>query len=194
MLSAAERLAPLEALTAWEDRRKRWRLKRLPAVLAIHSVDELAALQLAASGFERDGLSPQAERPSSAQLLPQARQAGLRPISRRSPKRRALRSDRAPRHSRSARRSSTRCAMRSRLAASGSGRTGYQTVHPYGFLYGSWHYLVAFSEAPRARDVRMFVLLNIIAATLLDEGFVPTAEFSLKAFAARSFGVFRRRP
>jgi hypothetical protein len=36
MLSAAQRLAPLEALTAWEDRRKRWRLKRLPAVLAIH--------------------------------------------------------------------------------------------------------------------------------------------------------------
>jgi hypothetical protein len=61
MLAAAERLVPLEAVTAWEDRRKRWRLKRLPPVLAALSVDELAALQLAKTGFDRDGLSVQAE-------------------------------------------------------------------------------------------------------------------------------------
>jgi predicted DNA-binding transcriptional regulator YafY len=61
MLAAAERLVPLEEATAWEDRRKRWRLKRLPPVLAALSVDELAALQLAVSGFDRDGLSVQAE-------------------------------------------------------------------------------------------------------------------------------------
>ena len=30
MLAAAGRLLPLEELDAWEDRRKRWRIKRLP--------------------------------------------------------------------------------------------------------------------------------------------------------------------
>ena len=38
------------------------------------------------------------------------------------------------------------------------------------------------------------MLLNIIAATLRDEGFVPRADFSLKAFAERSFGVFQENP
>jgi hypothetical protein len=40
----------------------------------------------------------------------------------------------------------------------------------------------------------MFVLINIIAATLLDDRFVPRADFSLKAFAERSFGVFQESP
>ena len=60
MLAAAGRLLPLEELDAWEDRRKRWRIKRLPPVLSALAVDELAALQLAATGFDRDGLSGQA--------------------------------------------------------------------------------------------------------------------------------------
>jgi hypothetical protein len=40
----------------------------------------------------------------------------------------------------------------------------------------------------------MFVLINIIVATLLDDRFVPRADFSLKAFAERSFGVFQESP
>jgi predicted DNA-binding transcriptional regulator YafY len=206
MLSAAERLAPLEALTAWEDRRKRWRLKRLPAVLAIHSVDELAALQLAASGFDRDGLSLQAETLRTLEAKLRAALAASE-ASRLAPDLEALAEAEGfalrpgPRQQISPAIFDTlRYAIKARRKVRidyryrGSGRTGYQTVHPYGFLYGSRHYLVAFSEAPRARDVRMFVLLNIIAATLLDEGFVPLAAFSLKAFAARSFGVFQETP
>src|SRR5262245_34592848 len=54
MLAAVARLLPLEELDAREDRRKRWRIKRLPAVLSALAVDELAALQLAATGFDRD--------------------------------------------------------------------------------------------------------------------------------------------
>lgn len=76
----------------------------------------------------------------------------------------------------------------------GTGRTGYQTVHPYGFLYGSRHYLVAFSEIERARDIRLFVLANISAVTVLDEGFTPPEGFSLRTFTRRSFGVFQERP
>ena len=206
MLAAAERLAPLEALTAWEDRRKRWRLKRLPAVLAIHSVDELAALQLAASGFDRDGLSLQAETLRTLEAKLRATLAASE-ASRLAPDLEALAEAEGfalrpgPRQQISPAIFDTlRYAIKARRKVRidyryrGTGRRGYQTVHPYGFLYGSRHYLVAFSEAPRARDIRMFVLLNIISATLLDEGFVTLAEFSLKAFAARSFGVFQETP
>jgi predicted DNA-binding transcriptional regulator YafY len=206
LLAAAGRLTALEEVTAWEDRRKRWRLKRLPPVLAALSVDELAALKLAATCFERDGLSLQAEglRKLEAKLraalvageagrfapdleaLAQAEGFALRPGPRQ---------DIDPtvfdtlRYAIKARRK-----VRIDYRYRGSGRNGYQTVHPYGFLYGSRHYLVAFSEAPRARDVRMFVLLNIVKVTLGAASFVPRADFSLKSFAERSFGVFQERP
>jgi predicted DNA-binding transcriptional regulator YafY len=88
MLAAAGRLLPLEELDAWEDRRKRWRIKRLPPVLSALAVDELAALQLAATGFDRDGLSGQATalRTLEAKLraaLAASEASGLRPILRR---------------------------------------------------------------------------------------------------------------
>jgi predicted DNA-binding transcriptional regulator YafY len=206
MLAAAERLVPLEEATAWEDRRKRWRLKRLPPVLAALSVDELAALQLAVSGFDRDGLSVQAEALRTLEAKLRAALAASE-ASRLAPDLEALaeaegfalrpgpRQQIDPavfdtlRYAIKARRK-----IRIDYRYRGSGRTGYQTVHPYGFLYGSRHYLVAFSEAPRARDMRMFVLLNIIKATLHDGGFVPRADFALKAFAERSFGVFQENP
>jgi predicted DNA-binding transcriptional regulator YafY len=206
MLAAAGRLTALEEVTAWEDRRKRWRLSRLPPVLAALSVDELAALKLASVCFDRDGLSLQAKalRKLEAKLgsalaaaeagrfapdleaLAQAEGFALRPGPRQ---------DIDPtvfdtlRYAIKARRK-----VRIDYRYRGSGRSGYQTVHPYGFLYGSRHYLVAFSEAPRARDVRMFVLLNIVKATLQAANFVPQANFSLKTFAERSFGVFQERP
>jgi predicted DNA-binding transcriptional regulator YafY len=203
MLAAAGRLLPLEELDAWEDRRKRWRIKRLPPVLSALAVDELAAFQLAATGFDRDGLSGQATALRTLETKLRAALAASE-ASRLAPDLEALteaegfalrpgpRQQISPvvfdtlRYAVKARRK-----VRIDYRYRGSGRTGYQTVHPYGFLYGSRHYLVAFSEAPRAQDVRMFVLINIIAATLLDARFVPRADFSLKAFAERSFGVFQ---
>lgn len=206
MLAAVGRVLPLEELAPWEDRRKRWRLKRIPPILAALSVDELAALQLASSGFDRDGLAAQAAALRTLEAKLRAALAASE-ASRLAPDLEALaeaegfalrpgpRQQISPvvfdtlRYAIKARRK-----VRIDYRYRGTGRTGYQTVHPYGFLYGSRHYLVAFSEAPRARDVRMFVLLNIIAATLLDEGFAPRDDFSLKAFAERSFGVFQEAP
>jgi predicted DNA-binding transcriptional regulator YafY len=206
MLAAVQRVMPLEEVTSWEDRRKRWRLRRLPPVLAATSVDELAALQLATSRFDRDGLAVQAEalRQLEAKLraalaageasrlepdleaVAEAEGFALRPGPRQQID--PVTFD-ALRFAIKARRK-----VRIDYRYRGSGRKGYQTVHPYGFLYGSRHYLVAYSEAPRARDVRMFVLLNIVKVTLLDEGFVPLDGFSLKTFAERSFGVFQEAP
>jgi predicted DNA-binding transcriptional regulator YafY len=206
MLAAAGRLLPLEELDAWEDRRKRWRIKRLPAVLSALAVDELAALQLAATGFDRDGLLGQAAALRTLEAKLRAALAASE-ASRLAPDLEALAEAEGfalrpgPRQQIAAPVFDTlRYAVKARRKVRidyryrGSGRTGYQTVHPYGFLYGSRHYLVAFSEAPRAQDVRMFVLINITAATLLEDRFVPRADFSLKVFAERSFGVFQESP
>jgi predicted DNA-binding transcriptional regulator YafY len=76
----------------------------------------------------------------------------------------------------------------------GSGKRGFGTVHPYGFLYGTRHYLVAWSESGQARDFRSFALSNIERVELLDKTFTRRRSFSFKAYAERSFGVFQEEP
>ena len=76
----------------------------------------------------------------------------------------------------------------------GSGKRGYETVHPYGFLYGNRHYLVAWSEGDRAKDFRNFALSNIERVEPLERTFTRRQRFSLQAYAERSFGVFQEEP
>ena len=76
----------------------------------------------------------------------------------------------------------------------GSGKRGFGTVHPYGFLYGMRSYLVAWSESDQARDFRTFALSNIERVELLDKTFTRRRGFSLQAYAERSFGVFQEKP
>jgi predicted DNA-binding transcriptional regulator YafY len=76
----------------------------------------------------------------------------------------------------------------------GSGKRGNQVVHPYGFLYGNRHYLVAWSEIDRARDFRNFALSNIERVEVLDRTFMRRPNFSLRDYAQRSFGVFQEPP
>lgn len=75
----------------------------------------------------------------------------------------------------------------------GSGKIGFDTVHPYGFLYGNRHYLVAWSENIQARDFRNFALSNIERVELLNGAF-RRRRFSLQDYAERSFGVFQEKP
>jgi predicted DNA-binding transcriptional regulator YafY len=75
-----------------------------------------------------------------------------------------------------------------------SRKRGYQTVHPYGFLYGKRHYLVAWSELDKARDFRNFALSNIEKVELLDQTFVRKPGFSIGEYAKNSFGVFQEKP
>jgi predicted DNA-binding transcriptional regulator YafY len=75
-----------------------------------------------------------------------------------------------------------------------SGKRGFDTIRPYGFLYGNRHYLVAWSENEWARDFRNFALSNIERIELLDKSFARDRTFSLKGYAAESFGVFREKP
>jgi predicted DNA-binding transcriptional regulator YafY len=76
----------------------------------------------------------------------------------------------------------------------GSGKTGYDTVHPYGFIYGNRHYLIAWSENRQARDFRNFALANVDRVEFLDSSFKRQRDFSLKDYAERSFGVFQEKP
>lgn len=76
----------------------------------------------------------------------------------------------------------------------GTGLLSRQLVCPYGFLYGNRHYLVAYSLSDRARDYRLFALANIEKAEITEEAFERRKDFSLQAFAERSFGVFQEEP
>ncbi|EME67890.1 transcriptional regulator [Paramagnetospirillum caucaseum] len=67
-------------------------------------------------------------------------------------------------------------------------------VHPYGFLHGHRNYLVAWHENPKANAVTLFALPHIEGIELTAEPFQRDPEFSLEAFATRSFGLFQSEP
>ena len=67
-------------------------------------------------------------------------------------------------------------------------------VHPYGFLLGHRHYLVGFHEHKKANHVAPFALPNVEGVEILDESFERDPEFSLEAYAERSFGLFQEEP
>jgi len=88
----------------------------------------------------------------------------------------------------------TRRKVRLHYLYRGSGKRGFETAHPYGFLYGNRHYLVAWSENEQARDFRSFLLTNIERVEILDRIFTRRGGFSLREYAERSFGVFQEKP
>src|SRR5690606_27474171 len=65
-------------------------------------------------------------------------------------------------------------------------------VHPYGFVYGLRHYLLAWCE--EAKGLRSFSLPNIADITLLDVPYRKDPAFDLQEYAERSFGVFQENP
>lgn len=75
----------------------------------------------------------------------------------------------------------------------GTGKRNFQTVHAYGFLYGSRNYLVAWSESEYARDFRNFSLGDIERVEPLNKSFARKRGFSLAKYAEESFGVFREK-
>ena len=73
-------------------------------------------------------------------------------------------------------------------------RINKRIVHPYGFLYGHRHYLVAYNLVKGAQGYRLFSLPNIERVVPQDEYFERDDEFSLEAFSQQSFGVFQEAP
>lgn len=62
-------------------------------------------------------------------------------------------------------------------------------IQPYGILYGTRPYLVAY--LPEEQDYRYFCLSNILKAEITDISFMRSEKFSLKEYAERSFGSFQ---
>lgn len=77
-----------------------------------------------------------------------------------------------------------------------NGKTSYNTLDPYGFLYGDRnHYLVArHSDNFAGEEPHNFILLNIKEVKMLPETFIYPQDFSLQKYAERSFGVFQEEP
>jgi len=84
--------------------------------------------------------------------------------------------------------------VRLHYRARGSKSQSSLLVHPYGFLYGNRHYLVAFHASPDVEDFRLFSLPNIEKVGRLGGQFTRDSEFSLASYAANSFGVFQEEP
>ena len=82
--------------------------------------------------------------------------------------------------------------VRIRYRARIKGDVTTRIVHPYGFLFGGRHYLIA--EDAEARKLRMFSLSNVLEAELEDGYFERDEEFDLREYASRSFGVFQEEP
>jgi len=81
-----------------------------------------------------------------------------------------------------------------RYRARGAQVAKRRLVHPYGFLLGHRHYLVAFHVHEKANRHALFSLPNIEAAEITDKTFVRDPGFSLKNFSEQSFGVFQEKP
>src|SRR3546814_7641432 len=67
-------------------------------------------------------------------------------------------------------------------------------VQPLGFLLGTRHYLVGIESRDKNRKVRLYALSGIGKAAVLQTTFQRPVGFSLKDYAARSFGVFQEPP
>ncbi len=187
------------------DGKKRWRLAR-PAVGGLFrlSADELASLEQGEALAEREGdgrlahelsavgrklraLSPpdwlvhvDPDLEAMAEAQGYAFRAGPRPRV----------NDQLLEQLRHAILTERRVRVRHRKVA--EGRPSWQTVGPLGFLYGSRHYLVAWSE--RRNQVVLFRLSRIDRVELHESRFDAPPDFDLDAFARQSFGVFQEEP
>lgn len=69
-----------------------------------------------------------------------------------------------------------------------------RTVHPYGFLFGMRHYLVAHDPEADGNRYRLFSLANIEEVSLEETSFERDPEFDIRQFARASFGVYQEEP
>jgi predicted DNA-binding transcriptional regulator YafY len=207
MKGALEGVFPLEEAPMLDDRRKRWRiaagtLDRLAGCTA----DELADLEMAVELLRRENRKEEADRLAGlggklkAVMKPdQARKVEPDLEALLEAEGLAMRAGPRPKIShdvidtlREAMKACRQAEIRYRRP-NGSG-ANWRRVHPYGFLHGHRHYLVAFHVNPKANKIALFRLPNIEEVTLLDAPFVRDPGFSLKEFAERSFGVYQEEP
>jgi predicted DNA-binding transcriptional regulator YafY len=79
-----------------------------------------------------------------------------------------------------------------RYAGPGEEAPATRILCPYGVLYGGRGWLVAHVEG--LPEMRLWRLDRIQSADLVDRGFQRREEFSLRDYAAQSFGVYQEEP
>jgi hypothetical protein len=178
---AAERVFPQIELANSNELPKRWRLPAGTANgLANVTAEELADLATAVTLLRRENMQAQAEgmerviskmralRPTIMRIEPdlealtEAEGLAMRPGPR--PK---INADVV-----GALRQAILGAKKVRLhyLYRGSGKRGFETVHPYGFIYGKRHYLVAWSENAGTVKFTSRILVGLMARRGLVEG------------------------
>ena len=75
-----------------------------------------------------------------------------------------------------------------------TGRISQRKVHPYGFLYGHRHYLIAYNLRAGEKGYRLFSLPNIHGVDECSEYFERDDAFDLYEFSKQSFGIFHEEP
>jgi predicted DNA-binding transcriptional regulator YafY len=207
MRDAVLRLFPQADEVVTDERTKRWRippgtLDKLVGVMA----DELADLETAASILRRDNMTDQA---TTLENLLAKLKAVMRPdVARRvepdleallEAENLAMRPGPRPR-TRTFVLEELRDAVKACRVVTIQHRTrktrkiSQRKIHPYGFLYGHRHYLVAYQLLRGKEGVRLFSLPNIVKVIPTEESFERDAEFSLVEYSRRSFGVFHEEP
>lgn len=207
MRDAVLRAFPQTEELTGDDRKKRWRIP--PATLDRLigcSAEELAAVETAANLME------DANRPDLAVLLGDLSQkikSLMKPEVRRrvEPDLEALMEAEGiaarpgpkrpiePQILDTLRRAVLACdTVRVRYRKRQNGALQTYRLHPYGFLHGHRHYLVARRADGNGKGMQLFSLPDVAAVEAAGEPFVRDADFDLMAYAAQSFGVFHEKP
>lgn len=203
MRDAILRIFPQVDEVVTDERTKRWRipsgtLDRLVGCTA----DELADLETAVGILRRDNMIDQA---NSLESLSAKLKAVLKPeIARRvdpdleallEAENLAMRAGPRPRNRtfvlealRNAIKGCQVVTIKYRTRT--TGRVGQRKVHPYGFLYGHRHYLIAYNLKAGETGFRFFSLPNIHKVDLSSEYFERDKTFDLYEFSKQSFGIF----
>ncbi len=204
MRDAVMRVFPgVEEIRCEDPRRKRWRLSRNsgPKPSDI-SVDDFSSLQAARKHLTKAGLKQHAGRIRNLEtklrsnindrkltsidvdleVLLEAEGFAMRPGPRPIVKDGVISEIRT---------AILKCEkIRIQYVSLGTNKTSVRKLCPYGCLYGNRHYLVSLGSNSKGDDFRLFSLSNIMSVTHLGEPF-DRKEFSLKAYAEKSFGVFQ---
>jgi predicted DNA-binding transcriptional regulator YafY len=190
-----------------DGRTKRWRIPHGTLNRLVEfSVEELADLETAISILDRDNMTDQAR---SVENVLAKLKAALKPeISRKvepdleallEAENLALRPGPRPKN-RTFVLEELRNAIKSFKVVTiiyktrSTGKISQRKVHPYGFLYGHRHYLVAYNIRKSEEGFRLFSLPNIHKVKVTDEYYERDEDFDLEKFAKASFGVFHDEP
>ena len=207
MRDAIMRIFPQADELLIDGRTKRW---RIPAGtlnrLVDFAADELADLETAIQVLERDNMVDQAR---SLQNLLAKLKASLKPeVSRRvepdleallEAENLAMRPGPRPKNRtfvlEELRNAIKGCQVVTiKYKTRSTGKVSQRKVHPYGFLYGHRHYLIAYNLRKGEEGIRTFSLPNIHKVELSGEYFERDGGFDLDEFSRESFGIFQGDP